>query len=84
MSEATLATSLEAATPTEAVSSVSRLIASLRRRAISSPDPKARSLPVTSRKASSMETGSTASVKRRRTFMMRSDSRTYLSMSTGR
>ena len=84
MSEATLATSFEVATPTEAVSWISRRIASLRRRAISSPVPNARPLPLTSRNASSIETGSTRSVKRRRIFMIRSDSRPYFSMFTGR
>ncbi len=74
-SEATLATSLELATPTEAVSCVSSRIACLRLRPIVSPEPSARSLPVASRNASSIETGSTRSLKRSRIAMMRADSR---------
>ena len=75
MSEATLATSFEVATPTEAVSAVSSRIACFSLRAIVSPEPSARALPVTSRNASSIETGSTRSVKRPRIAMIRSDSR---------
>ncbi len=81
MSEAILATSFEVATPTEAVSPVSSRIAALSFRPISTPDPIARALPVTSRNASSIETGSTRSVKRSKTAMIRSDSRAYFSMS---
>jgi hypothetical protein len=68
MSEATLATSLEGATPTDAVSCVRSRMSAFSARAMSSPvagrpaDANSRRLPVTSRKASSMETGSTASV----------------------
>ena len=60
---------LRGATPTEAVSCVRSRMAALSARAMSSPVAgrpdvaKRRRLPVTSRKASSMETGSTASVK---------------------
>ena len=74
MSEATLATSFEVATPTEAVRPVSRWISSFTRRATTSPGPRARAEAVTSRKASSMDTGSTRSVTRRRMSMTRSDS----------
>ncbi len=81
MSEATLATSFEVATPTDAVSPVSSRIAALSLRPICSPVPIARALPVTSRNASSIETGSTRSVKRSKTAMIRSDSRAYFSMS---
>ncbi len=61
-SEATLATSLLVATPTEAVSCSSSRMAAVMRRAISSGGPKRASEPATSRKASSIEICSTRGV----------------------
>ena len=81
MSEAIFATSFDEATPTDAVSCRSARIASFSRRAIAAPSPIARALPVTSRNASSIETGSTTSVTRRRTSITSFDSPAYLSMS---
>ena len=54
------------------------------RRAISGPEPWSAAEDVTSRNASSRDKGSTSGVKSARIAMMRSDSRAYLSMSTGR
>ena len=68
-SDAILATSFVPATPTEAVSSSSERMASLMARAMVCAVPKSASEPATSRKASSMETGSTRGVKRRRMAM---------------
>ena len=81
MSEATFATSFEVATPTEAVRWVSLRTASFSRAATVSPSPNARRLPVTSRNASSIETGSTQSLKRPRTSITWRETAAYLSMS---
>ena len=54
------------------------------RRAISGAGPKSASEPATSRKASSIETCSTAGVKRRRTVITSRLTRWYLAPSTGR
>ena len=83
-SEAILATSLFAARPTEAVSEVAARRRSFRARAMASPGPRARRLPVTSRKASSIDRGSTRSVKPRRMAMTSADTAAYFSMSTPR
>ena len=80
-SDAILATSLEVATPTDAVSWVCSLSASLSARAICSPVPNILRLPVTSRKASSMEMGSTQSVNPRSTSMTSAETAAYFSMS---
>ena len=56
-------------TPTETVSPTSSWTASLMRRAIVSPSPNSAREPVTSRNASSIDTGSTCEVNRRRIAM---------------
>ena len=61
--DATLATNLVAATPIEIVSCVRSRTRRLTSRAISTPDPNSRREPVTSRKASSSESGSMVGVK---------------------
>jgi hypothetical protein len=65
MSEAIFAMNLLDAAPAETISPVSRRTASLIFRATSSAAPNSRSQPVTSRNASSMESGSTSGVNRR-------------------
>ena len=80
----TLATSLFVATPTETVSPVADTTSALMRRAISGAGPKSASEPATSRKASSIETCSTAGVKRRSTAITSRLTRWYLAPSTGR
>ena len=82
-SDAIFATSFVLATPTDAVSCVSSWIASLIRRAAAAPGPHSASVPVRSRNASSMETGSTSGVNRRRIAMTRPLSAWYLRPSTG-
>ena len=83
-SEAIFATNLFGATPADAVSPTSSRIRALIRRAISTPVPWRAREPVTSRNASSRDRGSTSGVKSARIAMIRSDSRAYFSMSTGR
>ena len=61
---AILATNLFGATPALAVRSVSARIAAFTCRAISGAGPNSATLAVTSRKASSSESGSTSGVKR--------------------
>ena len=68
-SEAILATSFVRATPTDAVSRSSSWIVCLIRRAMVSPSPNSARDAVTSRNASSIETGSTIGVNRRRIAM---------------
>ena len=53
-------------------------------RAIAGPSPRSAAVPVTSRKASSMETGSSSGVNSARIAMTSRDTAAYLSMSTGR
>ena len=65
-SEAILATSRLLATPTEIVSPTSSWTARLMPRAASSPTPSSASVPVRSRNASSIESGSTSGEKRSR------------------
>ena len=83
MSEAILATSLEVAMPTEAVSASSPWMVCLMARAMASPVPSARRLPVTSMKASSMEMGSTRSLKRPRISRTSRETVAYFAMSGG-
>ena len=64
-SDAIFARNLFGATPAETVSPVSSRTAALIFRATSSAAPNSRSHPVTSRNASSMESGSTRGVNRR-------------------
>ena len=77
-SEATFATSLVVATPTDAVRPTSARIAALIARAIASGDPKSASEPATSRKASSIETCSISGVNRRRIAMTSPEARAVL------
>jgi len=78
-----LATSFVLATPTDAVRPTSALVSSLIRPAIVGPSPKSAAEPVTSRKASSIEIGSTSGVKRRRIAMTSRLTRWYFAPSTG-
>jgi len=64
MSLASFAKNLLGATPTDAVRPVSFFMASLIFSPIATPDPNSFSEPVTSRNASSTESGSTSGVKR--------------------
>ena len=64
MSDAIFAMNLLEAAPADTTRPVSRRTVSLIFRAVSSADPDSRSHPVTSRNASSMESGSTRGVKR--------------------
>jgi len=72
------------ATPAEAVSPTSVRIRALMVRAISTAGPNSDSDAVTSRKASSRESGSTSGVKPPRMPMISADTRAYFGMSTGR
>ena len=83
-SEATFAMNLLAARPAEAVRPVSRLMRALIARTASYGGPHSVSVPVRSMKASSTETGSTSGENSPRIAMTSADTRTYLSMSTGR
>jgi hypothetical protein len=82
-SEATFATNLLAATPTDAVSRSDPAIRALMARATAGPSPWSPSVPVTSRNASSMETGSSSGVKAARMAITSWETAAYFSMSTG-
>ncbi len=82
-SDATFATNLLAATPTDAVSRSDAAMRALIARATAGPSPWSPSVPVTSRNASSMETGSSSGVKSARIAMTSRETPAYLSMSTG-
>ncbi len=84
MSEAIFATNLEAATPADTVSPVSAATAALIFRAISTAPPKSRSVPVTSRNASSMESASTRGENLWKIPKTRSDISLYRPIRTGR
>ena len=76
-----MATSFEVATPTEAVRAVSSRTAAFRRAASFAPSPNTLRLPVTSRNASSIDIGSTQSLKRPRTSITWRETTAYLSIS---
>ena len=82
-SEATFATNLLAATPTDAVRARLEAMRALIVAATVGPSPESRSVPVTSRKASSMDTGSSSGVNSARMAMTCRETAAYLSMSTG-
>ncbi len=82
-SEAILATSFVVATPTEIVRSTDDVTSSLIRRPIAAPSPNRTREPVTSRKASSIEIGSTSGVNRRRTAITALLASVYFAPSTG-
>ena len=79
MSLASLAMNLELATPTDATSPVSRRMSRLIARPISAGSPPEYSQPVTSRKASSSESGSTSGVYERKIDMILRLSAVYFS-----
>ena len=83
-SDATLAMNLFEATPTEAARPIAVRIRDLMRRACSSPSPNRARVFVTSRNASSMESGSRSGVNSARMAMISRETRAYFSMSTGR
>ncbi len=78
-----MATNLLAATPTDAVSSRLAAMRALMVAATVGPSPESPSVPVTSRNASSMETGSSSGVNSARMAMTSRETAAYLSMSTG-
>jgi hypothetical protein len=73
MSDATLATLLLLATPADSVSDVSRFTSALRSAAISRGDAPSLTHPLTSRYASSSESGSTSGVSARKIVITRRD-----------
>ena len=83
-SEATLAMNLFEATPTDATSPTSARMRDLMRRACAWPSPRSARLCVTSRNASSIDTGSSSGVNSVRTVMIWRETCAYVSMSTGR
>src|SRR4029453_14509322 len=83
-SEATFARNLLGATPTDAVRATSTRMRVLMSRAMVGPSPRSARLAVTSRNASSMDTGSSSGVHSASRAMIWRDTAAYLSMSTGR
>ena len=81
---AIFATSFTGAMPTEQASPVSARTSARNRSARARGGPNSRSVPVTSRKASSSERPSTSGVKRRKISKMRADSRVYFAISPAR
>jgi len=81
--EASLATNLVGATPTEQVSASSSLTRARMPAAIAAGRPCSRAVPATSRNASSSERGSTSGVTSRRIAITAADAVAYASRSGG-